>query len=91
MFYSCQKETVDPAPEADFYVQKMAQMNDSVVAYFYDDSYNAVSWQWNFNNGLTSVFKNDSSKFAVGQTYLIQLKVFNESGLESEKQKSITF
>lgn len=49
-------------------------------AYFSDNSYNAVSWHWNFGNGASSTQQNPVQVYYVGGNYSVELIVESALG-----------
>jgi len=85
---SCKKEPPAPLPFADFLVN-----NNGCVApcklYFYDNSLNAVKWEWNFGNGFNSFSKNDSNQYNLQGFYDVFLKVWNSDDVADSVIKTI--
>ncbi|MCX6233500.1 MAG: PKD domain-containing protein [Bacteroidetes bacterium] len=63
------------------------------AAQFYDlsqDPYTVTAWQWDFDDGITSVFQNPSHLFLAPGDYTISLKTWNRFGCSSTVQKQVT-
>jgi len=57
---------------------------------FTNTSQNAVSYQWSFGNGNTSVVANPNNVFTVAGTFNVALTVFNASGQSNTTSSQIT-
>jgi PKD repeat protein len=86
---SCKKESPAPLPNANFYVDN-ASCSSPCYVKFFDQSYSADSWLWEFNNGVTSTYQNDSSQFANPGVYNITLTVWNADNVEDKITKQIS-
>ena len=73
---SCKKEKPAPLPFADFFVSNSGCVSPCWV-HFYDNSTNAVKWEWNFGNGFNSTTQNDSMLYDETGLYDVELKVWN--------------
>jgi PKD repeat protein len=51
---------------------------------------NAVSWEWDFGNGTTSVNQDDSAIYAAAGVYQVKLGVWNEDGIKDSIVKTVT-
>ena len=90
-FLSCKKEESTPLPQANFYAEVKSCTNDTCVVYFFDNSVNAVYWNWDFGNGKQSTKPNDSAIYSNLGNYIVTLKVSNLDAVEDTKVKSIQF
>ncbi|MCG8578088.1 MAG: PKD domain-containing protein [Flavobacteriales bacterium] len=81
----------DPAPlaNADFYADGDG-CTASCKVHFYDQSKNAVKWQWSFGNGFSSTKPNDSTAYANGGVYNVKLIVWNKDDVADSILKTIT-
>ncbi|HPB26575.1 MAG TPA: gliding motility-associated C-terminal domain-containing protein, partial [Bacteroidales bacterium] len=74
---------VRPGPVADFTTHPEAGETNDPRIYFYDQSIDAVSWQWNFGNPQSgndnfSDLQNPSHNYTDSGTFYVQLIVANE-------------
>lgn len=58
--------------------------------YFYDNSENAIKWQWNFGNIAGSDKQNDTITFSFGGTYEVSLKIWNADDEVDSVRKNVT-
>ncbi len=86
---SCKKEAPAPLPTADFYVGN-AECLSPCYLYFYNQSSNAVSYSWDFDNNTGSNSENDSSLFFNLGVYNIELIVSNADGIKDSVTKTVT-
>lgn len=84
----CKKDPPAPLPTANFYVENNGCTSPCAL-YFYDDSQNAVKWNWNFGNGVTSSNQNDSITFGVSGTYETWLEIWNADDIKDSIRKTI--
>ncbi|MCB9222996.1 MAG: PKD domain-containing protein [Crocinitomicaceae bacterium] len=89
MVCSCKQEVPAPEPIANFYVDN-AECLSSCYVKFYDQSYHAVKWKWEFGNSLTSEKQNDSCQYHDPGFYDVTLHVWNEDDVEDKITKQIT-
>ncbi|UKN01703.1 PKD domain-containing protein [Paracrocinitomix mangrovi] len=86
--FSCKEDPPAPLPTANFYVDNNGCTSGCWV-YFYNQSYSAVAWDWNFGNGITSDLENDSIHYQNPGFYDVTLKVWNADGVEDQITKQI--
>ncbi len=81
----------DPAPlaVADFYVDGDGCASSCKVLFF-DQSLNAVKWQWTFGNGITSNNQHDSTTYTSNNIYSVQLIVWNSDDVGDTISKYVT-
>ena len=85
---SCNQQTPAPLPIANFYVDN-AQCTSPCYLHFYDQSYSAVSWHWDFGNGITSTYQNDSTQYGSPGFYNVTLSVWNADNVEDKITKQV--
>lgn len=88
LLVACNDEPPAPLPVANFFVDNNNCLGPCYV-YFYDQSLNAVKWEYDFDNGFTSEVADDSSQYYLQNTYTIKLKVWNEDNEVDSVQKEI--
>lgn len=88
IFVSCKKEEPAPLPFADFFVENSACTSPCWVK-FYDQSLNAVEWEWNFGNNFYSSSQNDSNYYTEFGIYKVRLKVKNADGVLDSVTKDV--
>ncbi len=88
VLFSCKKDDATP-PKADFLVYNAFCIAPCEV-YFFDESERAVSYSWDFGNGVTSTNKDDTISFQYGGNYLVGLEVTAANGVTDLKQKVVT-
>lgn len=85
---ACKKEQPAPLPVANFYVS-----NNGCIApcklYFFDQSKNVTSWEWDFGNGFNSLLQNDSSHYNLQGFYDVTLHVWNIDGAKDSISKQV--
>lgn len=86
--FSCKKEEPAPLPFADFLVENNASAAPSWL-YFYDNSVNAVEWEWDFGNNFYSTSQNDSMLYSNQGNYYVKLIVRNTDGVEDSVTKLV--
>ena len=86
---ACKKDPPAPLPLADFFVENSG-CTASCKLYFYDQSDNAVKWNWKFGNGVTSNNANDSTTYHISGTYEVWLYVWNKDDVIDSVRKNIT-
>ena len=89
LLFSCkEKEPPAPLPFADFHVS-----NNGCIApcwlYFFDNSQNAVKWEWNFGNGFNSTTQNDSMLYNNLGYYNVTLWIENADGVRDSVTKEV--
>ena len=87
-FFSCKKEDPAPLPFADFQVENSGAHSPCWL-YFYDNSQNAVEWEWYFGNGFNSTTQNDSSYYTAFGFYDVTLRVKNIDGVADSVTKQV--
>lgn len=87
--FGCNNEPDAPKPIANFYVDNAGCSADCWV-YFYDQSKNAVAWEWDFGNGIFSNNQNDSITYGNPGLYNVTLKVYNADNVEDKITKQIS-
>ena len=85
---SCKKEQPAPAAIANFFVGNNACVSPCWV-YFYDQSANAVQWEWDFGNNFNSTTQNDSMLYNTTGFYDVELMVWNSDGVADSITKTI--
>lgn len=88
LIISCEDDPPAPLPNANFYVDN-AECASPCYVHFYDQSYSAVRWNWEFGNSLTSTKQDDSIQYAMGGVYDVTLTVWNEDDVEDQITKTI--
>ncbi|MBD3639339.1 MAG: PKD domain-containing protein [Crocinitomicaceae bacterium] len=86
---SCKKDPPAPLPTANFYVDN-AECTSGCWVYYYDQSYSAVAWEWDFGNGITSTNQNDSVFYNNPGNYNVSLSVWNADNVEDQIVKIVT-
>lgn len=86
---SCKKDPPAPLPFADFFVSNNGCISPCYV-YFYDQSLNAVSWHYNFDNNYSSTNADDSALFFNPGIYDVRLTVKNADNVPDSVTKQIT-
>lgn len=81
--------TFFPLPVAKFVADPLATNIYSSGINFYDQSANAVSWQWNFGDDNTSPLQNPSHYFGAVGEYMVKLVVTNIAGCVSEFEQQV--
>jgi PKD repeat protein len=76
---SCQKDDKEPAPIASFTVSKTAaEVGESLS--FTNESTNATSYEWDFDDGATSTSENPTHSFTESGTYTVELTAKGAGG-----------
>ena len=88
-FVSCKKEAPAPLPTADFYVANNG-CSSPCYLYFYNQSLNAIKYQWDFDNLTGSTSENDSSLYFTTGLYNVKLSVWNADDVKDSVSKTIT-
>ncbi len=78
-----------PLPESDFYVDGN-NCDAPCTIHFYDQSLNAISWNWTFGNGTSSVNQDDSALYATPGIYNVELEAWNDDGIMDSIIKQVT-
>lgn len=86
--FACKKETPAPLPFADFHASNGGCVSPCWV-YFYDNSLNAVEWEWNFGNNYNSTTQNDSMLYQTTGLYDVSLRVKNADGVADSVTKEV--
>jgi PKD repeat protein len=87
---SCKKEKEAPLPIADFFVE-VVLCNDSICSLkLYDNSQNAVGWEWVVDDKTVSSLKNFTIELPAGGVYKIVLKAKNLDNIEDAKTKTVS-
>lgn len=86
---SCKKDPPAPIPIANFFVDNAGCPSDCYVK-FYDQSYSAVKWDWDFDNGDISEFQHDSTYYLEPGYYDVTLTVWNADNVQDKITKEIT-
>ncbi len=87
--FSCKKEKNSPLPKANFFVEILDCAGGECDVKLFDNSENAVSWEWKVEGEIVSVLKNYLISLSAGESYSVQLKVNNSDGIEAVKVKVI--
>lgn len=85
---ACENDPPAPKPIADFFVDNAGCMSDCYVK-FYDHSYAAQSWHWDFDNGITSTKQNDSVLYHEAGFYDVTLTIWNADNVEDVITKTV--
>jgi PKD repeat protein len=85
---SCKKEEPAPLPFADFHASNSGCVSPCWI-YFYDNSQNTISWEWNFGNGFNSTTQNDSMLYQEFGFYDVTLWVTNLDGVKDSVTKEV--
>ena len=84
----CNKTPPAPLPKANFFVE-----NNGCVApcyiYFYDQSDNATSVQWDFGNGMISNERDDSTQYLEYGVYEVWIYAENSDGERDSVRKNV--
>jgi PKD repeat protein len=86
---SCKKEDSAPIPIAGFFVETLSCSNGLCEVSLYDDSENAVSWDWRVQNQNVSNLENCTISLVQGVVYEVKLVVKNSDGVEAVKIKNV--
>lgn len=73
--------TVNDRPEASFQV-----ILDGPTVYFQDESFNAVTWFWDFGDGSTSTAQHPVHTYGKDSTYIVTLTTSNVCGQDAASQ-----
>jgi PKD repeat protein len=87
--FSCDKEPAAPLPNANFFIDNAACASPCYVK-FYDQSYSAETWLWDFGNGFTSNKQHDSIQYFSPGLYNVTLSVWNTDNKKDEITKQLT-
>ncbi len=86
---SCKKEPPPaPLPFADFFVSNNGCLAPCWI-YFYDNSQNAVKWEWDFGNNFNSTTQNDSMLYQNQGFYDVTLRIENSDGVADSVSKEV--
>ncbi|MBI3133150.1 MAG: PKD domain-containing protein [Bacteroidetes bacterium] len=86
--FSCKKEDPAPLPFADFQSDNNGCISPCWM-HFYDNSQNAVEWEWYFGNGFNSTTQNDSAYYTSFGFYDVTLWVKNSDGVADSVTKEV--
>ena len=86
---ACKKEPAAPLPIANFFVDNAACSSPCYV-HFYDQSYGAINWDWEFDNSYTSINQHDSCLYQQPGLYDVTLTVWNKDNASDKITKRIT-
>ncbi len=75
------------APFSDFSIG--GELKSFSPIQFTDESTDAVSWEWDFGNGTTSIEQNPAINFMQGQLYEIELTVTSAQGCQHSSTQAI--
>jgi PKD repeat protein len=84
----CNKTPPAPIPDANFFVENNGCVAPCYV-YFYDQSENATSVQWNFGNGMISNERDDSTQYMTYGIYEVWLFAENSDGVRDSVRKNV--
>ena len=88
--FSCEKENEAPLPIAGFFIEVLS-CNDSICnVKFYDNSENAVNWEWSIENEVVSDLENFTIDLPRNIAFQAELKVKNSDNVEDVKVKKIS-
>lgn len=77
-------------PVADFTVDNRSICTGSEVT-FTDNSYYALTWNWDFGDGATSTEQNPTHVYSTAGTYTVRLTISNPCGTDTEtKEEFVT-
>ncbi|MBL7897305.1 MAG: PKD domain-containing protein [Crocinitomicaceae bacterium] len=86
---SCKEEPPPaPLPFADFLVSNNGCLAPCWI-YFYDNSQNAVKWEWDFGNNFNSTTQNDSMLYQSQGYYDVSLRIENSDGVADSVSKEV--
>lgn len=88
LLVSCKKDPPAPLPIANFFVDNAGCPSDCYVK-FYDQSYSAVKWNWDFDNQDKSELQHDSTYYLDPGFYDVTLTVWNADDVTDEITKEI--
>jgi len=86
-----QTQSVDitPRPVADFFsINNSAQSLGAIVS-FTDNSISAVTWSWDFGNGITSNLQNPTTNYFSNGSYTVTLTITDQFGCPSTVSKIV--
>ena len=84
---------INPSPVADFSMNDTFQcLKNNLFKFNNTGTFNTASgnWLWDFGDGTNAVTKSASHHWLVANSYLVRLKVTNQSGCKDSVQKAIT-
>jgi PKD repeat protein len=85
---ACQKDDKEPAPNASFTVSKTAaEIGESLS--FTNQSTNATSYVWDFDDGATSTSENPTHSFTESGTYTVELTAKGAGGTSTATEDII--
>jgi gliding motility-associated-like protein len=80
---------VTASPVAAFDATPTITTIDNPIVVFQDQSSNVDTWQWNFDDGNTSIQNNPTNIYTAMGDYLVTLIVSNNAGCSDTTQKTI--
>jgi gliding motility-associated-like protein len=78
-----QSVNITPTPYANFLYINNSGLSLETNISFVDSSRSAVSWNWNFGNGQTSVLQNPSTTYTTNGDYTVSLTIHDQFGCTS--------
>jgi len=85
---ACKKEAPAPLPKANFLVQN-SNCFSPCYTYFFDQSQNAVKWNWDFDNATFSNNPDDSALYFNTGIYTVTLTVWNADDVADSVKKDV--
>ena len=84
-----QTVNITPRPSADFFsINNSAQSLGASVS-FTDNSVSAVTWSWDFGNGITSNLQNPSTNYFSNGSFSVTLTITDQFGCSSTVTKIV--
>jgi len=82
--------TVVSNPKANFeWTDKFEELHENYTIAFYDQSFDAVKWMWNFGDNKTSSIVNPIHTYNRQGTYAVTLEVTNMNGCKDQKTQFV--
>jgi gliding motility-associated-like protein len=82
--------TVVSNPKANFeWTDKFEELHENYTIAFYDQSFDAVKWMWNFGDKKTSSIANPIHTYNTQGTYAVTLEVTNMNGCKDQKTQFV--
>lgn len=81
---------IPPRPEAGFYYNTSNGLNIGAEFSFYDTSYNATSWFWDFDDGNSSTSQDPTNVYFANGTYIVTQYVYGDLGCADSISQLIT-
>ena len=91
IIFSCKKKEMALLSKIDFFVEVKQCENDTCLVYFYDNSLNVSTRNWDFGNGEISKLPVDSTFYSQNDSYTVTLRIKNADDIEVTGSKNINF